>query len=89
MLCNISTYCHNILPLLTGRLYKFNGEVVEPIPLDVDSLLGSSLKMQENVVVTGGKESRTYGVLLETGQCHQSQGYIFSINHYNKYDENK
>jgi hypothetical protein len=24
--------------------------------------------MQENMVVTGGKESRTYGILLNTGQ---------------------
>ncbi|XP_023320471.1 eukaryotic translation initiation factor 2-alpha kinase isoform X2 [Eurytemora carolleeae] len=57
-----------LIPSLTGRLYKFNGDVVEPIPMDVDSLLGSSLKMQENMVVTGGKESRTYGILLDTGE---------------------
>lgn len=57
-----------LIPSLNGRLYKFNGEVVEPIPLNVDSLLGTSLKMQENMVVTGGKESRTYGIVLETGQ---------------------
>ena len=30
--------------LFSGRLYKFNGEMVEPIPMDVDSLLGTSLR---------------------------------------------
>jgi len=73
-----------LIPSLTGRLYKFNGEVVEPIPLDVDSLLGSSLKMQENVVVTGGKESRTYGVLLETGEIL----YECSMNDCTNFQEN-
>ena len=29
-----------LIPSLNGRLYKFNGEVVEPIPMNVDSLLG-------------------------------------------------
>jgi hypothetical protein len=30
-----------LIPSLNGRLYKFNGEVVEPIPMNVDSLLGT------------------------------------------------
>jgi translation initiation factor 2-alpha kinase 3 len=32
-----------LIPSLNGRLYKFNGEVVEPIPMNVDSLLGTYL----------------------------------------------
>ena len=35
-----------------GRLYKFNGEMVEPIPIDVDTLLGSSLRSAVNYSCT-------------------------------------
>jgi len=61
-------YFVKLIPSLTGRLYKFDGEVVQQIPMDVDTLLGSSQKMQENIVITGGKETRTYGINAKTGE---------------------
>jgi len=73
-----------LIPSLTGRLYKFNGEMVEPIPIDVDTLLGSSLRMQENMVVTGGKESRTYGIHKDTGEIL----YECSMNDCTNFQEN-
>ena len=76
-------YFVKLIPSLTGRLYKFDGEVVEQIPMDVDSLLGSSQKMQENIVITGGKETRTYGIDAMTGEVL----YECSMNECNKFKE--
>jgi translation initiation factor 2-alpha kinase 3 len=36
-----------LIPSLNGRLYKFNGEAVEPIPMNVDSLLGTVARYHE------------------------------------------
>ena len=53
-----------LIPSLSGKIYKLKDEMVEPIALDARSLLFSSLKMQENLVLTGGKETRTLGIEL-------------------------
>ena len=55
-----------LIPSLAGGLYRFDGEVVEAVPLDAETLLRSSFKF-DNMVMTGGKESRTYGVDMDTG----------------------
>lgn len=57
-----------LIPSLTGNLYKFNGNEVEPMPMDAGGLLSSSLKLQDNFVFTGGKETRTMGIDLKTGE---------------------
>jgi eukaryotic translation initiation factor 2-alpha kinase 3 len=46
-------------------------------------LSGTSLKMQENMVITGGKESRTYGIVLQTGQIN----YECSMNECTNFQE--
>ena len=46
MYCFLHFIISSLIFAFKGRLYKFNGEVVEPVPLDVDRLLGTSLKMQ-------------------------------------------
>jgi len=56
-----------LIPSLTGRLYKFNGEHVEPMNVDANSFVSYSLKMQKNLIFTGGRESRTLGIDLNTG----------------------
>jgi len=56
-----------LIPSLAGGLYKFDGEAVEPVPLSAETLLRSSFKFADDTVITGGKESRTYGVEVETG----------------------
>ena len=49
-------------------LYKFDGEVIEPIPLNAEELLRTSFKFADNTVMTGGKESRVYGIEVKTGK---------------------
>lgn len=57
-----------LVPSLDGSLYKFDGETVEPLPMSADFLLRSSYRLGDDLVITGGKESRTYGINLHTGQ---------------------
>ncbi|CAN7990465.1 unnamed protein product [Ixodes hexagonus] len=58
-----------LIPSLDGSLYKFNGETVEPLPLTADFLLKSSFKLGDDLVITGGKEARSYGINLHSGQA--------------------
>lgn len=37
----------------TGSLYKFDGEGVEPIPINADNLLISSFKLSDDLVISG------------------------------------
>lgn len=56
-----------LIPSLAGGLYKFDGETVEAVPLNAETLLRTSFKFADNTVITGGKESRTYGIEVNTG----------------------
>lgn len=53
-----------MIPSLTGALYKFDGETVEPIPINADNLLSSSFKFSDDLVISGKKrfffQSATY-----------------------------
>lgn len=57
-----------LIPSLAGGLYKFDGEIIEPIPLSAEDLLRTSFRFADNTVMTGGKESRVYGVSAKTGK---------------------
>ena len=57
-----------LIPSLAGGLYKFDGEVIEPIPLSAEELLRTSFKFADNTVMTGGKESRVYGIEVNSGR---------------------
>jgi len=57
-----------LIPSLAGGLYKFDGEVIEPVPLNAEDLLRTSFKFADNTVMTGGKESRVYGIEVKTGK---------------------
>ncbi|KAL1461306.1 hypothetical protein WDU94_013213, partial [Cyamophila willieti] len=57
-----------MIPSLSGGLYKFNGDNLEPIPITADNLLEASFKYSEDVVISGGKETRSYGIDVETGK---------------------
>ena len=57
-----------MIPSLAGGLYKFDGEVIEPIPLSAEELLRTSFKFADNTVMTGGKESRVYGIEVNSGR---------------------
>ncbi|XP_013794487.1 eukaryotic translation initiation factor 2-alpha kinase-like [Limulus polyphemus] len=57
-----------LIPSLDGSLYKFNGKTVEPVPVTAETLLKSSYKLADDILITGGKEIRSYGIDLRTGK---------------------
>lgn len=56
-----------IIPSLSGSLYKFDGAYIDAIPITAESLLKSSFRYSEDLVIAGGLEVRTYGVTLHSG----------------------
>ncbi|KAH8383200.1 hypothetical protein KR009_007268 [Drosophila setifemur] len=57
-----------MIPSLSGGIYKFDGDSIDPIPITADHLLSSSAKFSDDLVISGGKETRTYGVSIRTGK---------------------
>ncbi|XP_055638305.1 eukaryotic translation initiation factor 2-alpha kinase [Toxorhynchites rutilus septentrionalis] len=57
-----------MIPSLSGGLYKFDGDTIEPVPFNAEDLLKSSFKFSDDLVISGGKETRSYGVSTRTGQ---------------------
>ncbi|XP_023169545.2 eukaryotic translation initiation factor 2-alpha kinase isoform X2 [Drosophila hydei] len=57
-----------MIPSLSGGIYKFDGDSIDPIPITADHLLSSSAKFSDDLVISGGKETRNYGVSVRTGQ---------------------
>lgn len=57
-----------LIPSLNGILYKFDGETIDPIPVTIDTLLSSSHKFSDDLVISGGKETRSYGISVRTGE---------------------
>ncbi|RZF38282.1 hypothetical protein LSTR_LSTR009005 [Laodelphax striatellus] len=57
-----------MIPSLAGGLYKFNGEYIEAIPVNAEHLLKASFRYSDDLVISGGKESRTYGVEVDSGR---------------------
>ncbi|XP_058116588.1 eukaryotic translation initiation factor 2-alpha kinase-like [Anopheles ziemanni] len=56
-----------MIPSLSGSLYKFDGDSIEPIPFSAEEMLQSSFKFSDDLVISGGKETRSYGVSMQTG----------------------
>ncbi|CAG2055401.1 unnamed protein product [Timema podura] len=58
-----------MIPSLSGGLYRFNGDSIEPVPVTADNLLQSSgFLFSDDLVISGGKESQTYGVDARSGR---------------------
>ncbi|KAF6199528.1 hypothetical protein GE061_007554 [Apolygus lucorum] len=57
-----------MIPSLSGGLYKMNGKSVEAVPINAENLLKSSFRYSDDVIISGGMESRTYGVDSATGK---------------------
>ncbi|XP_058455299.1 eukaryotic translation initiation factor 2-alpha kinase-like [Malaya genurostris] len=57
-----------MIPSLSGGLYKFDGETMESIPFSAEDLLKSSFKFSDDLVISGGKETRSYGISSRTGK---------------------
>lgn len=49
-----------MIPSLSGAIYKFDGETVEPIPINADNLLSSSYKFSDELVISGEWRTATY-----------------------------
>ena len=56
-----------LIPSLHGGLFKFDGDTVEAVPFNADTLLKSSFRLAENTVLVGGKETHFTGLDIETG----------------------
>lgn len=57
-----------MIPSLSGGIYQFDGDSIEPIPITADNLLSSSFKFSDDLVISGGKETRSYGVSKNSGK---------------------
>lgn len=53
---------------MSGTLYKFDGKTIDPIQISVDSLLKSSFRYSDDLVIAGGVEVRTYGIGFYSGK---------------------
>ena len=56
-----------MIPSLSGGIYKFDGDSLEAIPVTADELLKSSFKFSDDLVISGGRETRSYGISSRTG----------------------
>ena len=57
-----------LIPSLNGGLYQYDGESIEAVPMTADTLLSSSNKLNERMMMVGGKDQVSYGVNPATGQ---------------------
>ncbi|XP_014241196.1 eukaryotic translation initiation factor 2-alpha kinase [Cimex lectularius] len=56
-----------MIPSLSGGLYKMDGKSIEAVPITADNLLKSSFRYSDDLIISGGIESRTYGIDAKTG----------------------
>ncbi|XP_060083562.1 eukaryotic translation initiation factor 2-alpha kinase 3-like [Ylistrum balloti] len=59
-----------LIPSLDGGLYQYDGESIEAIPMTVETLLSSSNKLSDKMMMVGSKDIRTYGVNPADGQMN-------------------
>jgi len=57
-----------LIPSLDGGLYQYDGQSIEAVPMTAETLLGSSHKVNDKMVMTGGKSKCTYGINPQDGQ---------------------
>ncbi|XP_044257355.1 eukaryotic translation initiation factor 2-alpha kinase [Tribolium madens] len=69
-----------IIPSLTGALYRFDGSSIDPISISAESLLRSSFKYSDDLVIAGGLEVRTYGIGFRTGKVFYTCSTLHCIN---------
>ncbi|XP_078717730.1 eukaryotic translation initiation factor 2-alpha kinase 3 isoform X2 [Lampetra fluviatilis] len=61
-----------IIPSLDGSLFQWDGDSMKALPFTVESLLDSSSRLGDDVVLMGGKVISTYGILADTGKLKYS-----------------
>ncbi|XP_050397679.1 eukaryotic translation initiation factor 2-alpha kinase 3 [Patella vulgata] len=57
-----------LIPSLDGGLYQYDGESIEAVPMTAEKLLSSTFRLDDNTMMIGGKDSKSYGVDANTGQ---------------------
>lgn len=57
-----------LIPSLNGKLYKFDGDNLEVVPVSASQLLQSSFRYSDDLVFSGGREVKSYGVSTATGK---------------------
>ncbi|XP_019626481.1 PREDICTED: eukaryotic translation initiation factor 2-alpha kinase 3-like [Branchiostoma belcheri] len=57
-----------LIPSLDGGLFQWDGESLEAVPFTADTLVSSTYKMNDDSMLVGGKETKTYGVHAKTGK---------------------
>jgi translation initiation factor 2-alpha kinase 3 len=76
-----------IIPSLSGSLYRFDGVTIDPISISAESLLRSSFKYSDDLVIAGGLEVRTYGVRFRTGEVVYTCSSLNCVNNTNSGSE--
>jgi hypothetical protein len=52
-----------LIPSLSGGIYRFDGEDLSPMPMNVESLLQRSFKLPNDVILTGKTFNRSLSLL--------------------------
>ncbi|XP_071506558.1 eukaryotic translation initiation factor 2-alpha kinase 3-like [Diadema antillarum] len=61
---------YKVIPSLDGGLFRWDGETIEAVPFTAETLLSTSFKLNEETMVVGGKEMKTFGINARTGSLH-------------------
>lgn len=68
-----------IIPSLDGDLFQWDRdrESMETVPFTVESLLESSYKFGDDVVLVGGKSLTTYGLSAYSGKVSKNVQFVW------------
>lgn len=69
-----------LIPSLNGGLYQFDEENLEEVPISASQLLHSSFRYSDDLVFSGGRERKSYGVSSITGKILYECGISGCIN---------
>ncbi|XP_017892549.1 eukaryotic translation initiation factor 2-alpha kinase [Ceratina calcarata] len=69
-----------LIPSLNGKLYKFDGDNLEAVPVSASQLLQSSFRYSDDLVFSGGREVKSYAVSSTTGKILYECGINGCIN---------
>lgn len=75
-----------IIPSLDGDLFQWDRdrESMETVPFTVESLLESSYKFGDDVVLVGGKSLTTYGLSAYSGKVSKNVQFVWGEVRLNK-----
>lgn len=65
-----------MIPSLSGAIYKFDGETVEPIAINADNLLSSSYKYSDELVISGNLILNVNFYFYFLHELHKTDNFI-------------